>query len=114
MITRESWQNTWIQIVGDIINFQNAISLASWFMPGLGTYKAAKVGHKVLFASGLIGDLAILYSGYKFLSSDHTSSNKVVADFIPSSEDIRIETSDPVSQFELPPVYMSPIYEQWM
>ena len=39
--------------------FRRGASLASWLVPGLGTYKAAKAGHKLLFGMNLVGDVSL-------------------------------------------------------
>ncbi len=38
---------------------KKAIHVGSFFVPGLGTYKAAKAGHKLLFGVNLVGDVTL-------------------------------------------------------
>ena len=50
---------------------KKAIHVGSFFVPGLGTYKAAKLGHKFVFGVNLVGDVSLGVWLYRQLSVSH-------------------------------------------
>lgn len=64
---------------------QQAINIGSYFVPGLGTYKAAKAGKWLIFSANLAGDVTLAYWVYSQFQSDGSSSSPTSSSMIPTS-----------------------------
>tara|TARA_R100001594_G_C3857855_1_gene220139 strand:- start:124 stop:444 length:321 start_codon:yes stop_codon:yes gene_type:complete len=72
---------------------QQAINIGSYFVPGLGTYKAAKAGKWLIFSANLAGDVTLAYWVYSQFSQDPGSKQ-----ILPGSSDLR---SNPPGSIEM-------------
>ena len=53
---------------------RQAINIGSYFIPGLGTYKAAKAGKWLIFSANLAGDVTLAYWVYTQFKSPEGAS----------------------------------------
>ncbi len=54
---------------------KQSANIASYFVPGLGTYRALRAGHKLLFAHNLVGDVALAAWAYGTFTDSPSSMN---------------------------------------